>query len=427
MTEQNCQNIAFTLAYLGTAYHGWQYQNNAISIQQVMQEAIEKATGQAVTLSGCGRTDAGVHAKIYVANAKLATRIPLDKLPLAISAYLPEDISVSRATAVPDDFDARFSCRRKEYSYLIHNSRVRNPFYHNRTYFCPSALDDDAMAAAAPPFRRPAGFCRCAQCGYAGAQHSAHHVLLPHGKAGGPDHGAGVRRWVLSTWLGPSPVRCSTAAYTRSSRSRCPPSSGQETGEAGSTAPALAAFTYGPGIWDGRHWMAEREMRQQDNVTPFRPDRRGQVCGLFKSVALIGLLCSMVYCIWITHDSLSLSSLRQLFSYFSSARQASSGDFAGYTFEAGTESVYDDFGNGLAVLNSDSLSFINEQGAEELSVQLQYATPALSVSGDNLLAYDPGGRGLLPDQPVHRYVADGAGIGHHFRLGEQQWGLFGGH
>ena len=105
--------------------------------------------------------------------------------------------------------------------------------------------------------------------------------------------------------------------------------------------------------------MAEREMRQQDNVTPFRPDRRGQVCGLFKSVALIGLLCSMVYCIWNYHDSLSLSSLRQLFSYFSSARQASSGDFAGYTFEAGTESVYDDFGNGLAVLNSDSLSFIN--------------------------------------------------------------------
>ena len=152
MTEQNCQNIAFTLAYLGTAYHGWQYQNNAISIQQVMQEAIEKATGQAVTLSGCGRTDAGVHAKIYVANAKLATRIPLDKLPLAISAYLPEDISVSRATAVPDDFDARFSCRRKEYSYLIHNSRVRNPFYHNRAYFCPSALDYDAMAAAAPHF-----------------------------------------------------------------------------------------------------------------------------------------------------------------------------------------------------------------------------------------------------------------------------------
>ena len=148
--------------------------------------------------------------------------------------------------------------------------------------------------------------------------------------------------------------------------------------------------------------MAEREMRQQDNVTPFRPDRRGQVCGLFKSVALIGLLCSMVYCIWNYHDSLSLSSLRQLFSYFSSARQASSGDFAGYTFEAGTESVYDDFGNGLAVLNSDSLSFINEQGAEELSVQLQYATPALSVSGDNLLAYDRGGRGLCL---TNRYTA----------------------
>ena len=80
--------------------------------------------------------------------------------------------------------------------------------------------------------------------------------------------------------------------------------------------------------------MAEREMRQQDNVTPFRPDRRGQVCGLFKAWPHRPFV-SMVYCIWNYHDSLSLSSLRQLFSYFSSARQASSGDFAGYTFEAG--------------------------------------------------------------------------------------------
>ncbi len=152
MRELKPQNIAFTLAYLGTNYHGWQYQNNAISVQQVVQQAIQRATGCAVNLSGCGRTDAGVHARVYVANAPLATAIPLDKLPLAISAYLPEDIAVRRATAVPDDFDARFSCRRKEYSYLIHNSRVRNPFYHNRAYFCPSRLDYGAMEQAAPHF-----------------------------------------------------------------------------------------------------------------------------------------------------------------------------------------------------------------------------------------------------------------------------------
>lgn len=146
------RNIAFRLAYLGTNYHGWQYQNNAVTIQQVVQQAIAKATGCQVSLSGVGRTDAGVHARAYVANGRLATRIPLDKLPLAVSAYLPEDISVSRAVQVPDEFDARFNCRSKEYTYLIHNSRVRNPFYHNRAYFCPAPLDFQAMVQAAPCF-----------------------------------------------------------------------------------------------------------------------------------------------------------------------------------------------------------------------------------------------------------------------------------
>lgn len=152
MKEIKERNIAFRLAYLGTAYHGWQYQNNAITVQQVLQQAIGKATGCQVSLSGVGRTDAGVHARIYVANARMATSIPLDKLPLAISAYLPPDISVSRAVEVSWDFDARFQCQKKEYTYLIHNSRVRDPFYHNRAYFCPSRLDYDAMAEAAPYF-----------------------------------------------------------------------------------------------------------------------------------------------------------------------------------------------------------------------------------------------------------------------------------
>ena len=146
------RNIALRLAYLGTNYHGWQYQNNALSIQQVLQEALAKATGCQVVLSGVGRTDAGVHARAYVANGRMRTGIPLDKLPLAVGAYLPEDIAVSRATEVPEDFDARFNCRSKEYTYLIHNSRTRNPFYHNRAYFCPAPLDFEAMVQAAPHF-----------------------------------------------------------------------------------------------------------------------------------------------------------------------------------------------------------------------------------------------------------------------------------
>ncbi len=146
------RNIAFKLAYLGTAYHGWQYQNNAMTIQQMMQEAIEKATGQKITLSGCGRTDAGVHARLYVANGRLETKIPLEKLPLAVNAYLPMDIGVTQALEMPMDFDARFSCISKEYTYQIYNSRMRDPFYHNRAYFCPSALDYEEMARAAKHF-----------------------------------------------------------------------------------------------------------------------------------------------------------------------------------------------------------------------------------------------------------------------------------
>lgn len=136
-----------------------------------------------------------------------------------------------------------------------------------------------------------------------------------------------------------------------------------------------------------------------NNITKFRPDRRRQVCGLLKSVALIGLLCSLVYCVWNYHDKLSLRSLRQLASYFAASAGA---EFTGYTFEAGTESVYDEFGNGLAVIGSDTLSFISAEGREELSVQLKYATPALSVCGDNMLAYDRGGRGLCL---TNRYTA----------------------
>lgn len=146
------RNVALRLSYLGTNYHGWQYQNNAMTIQQALQEALAKATGCQVSLSGVGRTDAGVHARAYVANSPMRTSIPLDKLPLAVNAYLPEDISVSQAVEVPREFDARFSCRSKEYTYLIHNSRVRNPFYQNRAYFCPAPLDFDAMVRAAPHF-----------------------------------------------------------------------------------------------------------------------------------------------------------------------------------------------------------------------------------------------------------------------------------
>ncbi len=146
------RNLAFSIAYVGTNYHGWQIQANGDTVQAAMQEAIRRTTGQRVSLSGCGRTDAGVHAKVYICNAHLDTSIPLDRLPLALNARLPADIVVRWAREVPDRFDARFSCRRKEYTYTVHNARVRDPFLLERACHFPYALDFERVRAAAREF-----------------------------------------------------------------------------------------------------------------------------------------------------------------------------------------------------------------------------------------------------------------------------------
>ena len=130
-------NIALRLSYLGTAYHGWQRQNNGVTVQQMLEEAVEKTCSVRTHVSGCGRTDAGVHAEGYVASVKMDCRIPMDRLPHALNARLPDDIVIHEANIVPDDFDARFSCISKEYTYRIHNSATRDPFLKDRTYFYP--------------------------------------------------------------------------------------------------------------------------------------------------------------------------------------------------------------------------------------------------------------------------------------------------
>ena len=103
-------------------------------------------------LTGCGRTDAGVHAERYVANFHTESRIPLDRLPFAINTHTPEDIAVKEALEVAEDFNAIGSCIKKEYTYRIYNSRFKNPFYVNRAYFYPKRLDEDFLNRAAHMF-----------------------------------------------------------------------------------------------------------------------------------------------------------------------------------------------------------------------------------------------------------------------------------
>ena len=146
------RNIALFLKYEGTAYHGWQVQKNACTVAQTLEEATAKVVGHRVHITGCGRTDAGVHARVYVANFRTDSRIPIDRLPYALNTHLPEDIVVFDATEVHDGFNAIGSCVKKEYTYQIYNSRIRDPFYVNRAWFYPKHLDEKIMQQAASQF-----------------------------------------------------------------------------------------------------------------------------------------------------------------------------------------------------------------------------------------------------------------------------------
>lgn len=146
------RNIAVRIAYDGAGYHGWQIQKNNVTVQEVVRGAVSEIVKQPVSVVGCGRTDAGVHAERYCINFKSETTIPCDRLPLALNALLPGDISASYAVDVDDDFNAILSCKGKEYTYRILNSAVRDPFLEKRAWFYPSKLDVDVLARAVSHF-----------------------------------------------------------------------------------------------------------------------------------------------------------------------------------------------------------------------------------------------------------------------------------
>ena len=146
------RNIALFLTYLGTDYHGWQVQKNLPTVAETVEKAAAMIVGHPVHVTGCGRTDAGVHARCYVANFRTTSTIPVDRLPYAMNTHLPCDIVVTKAFEVHENFNAIGSCSRKEYTYQIYNSRLKDPFYVNRAWFYPKHLDEKIMQEAASQF-----------------------------------------------------------------------------------------------------------------------------------------------------------------------------------------------------------------------------------------------------------------------------------
>ena len=145
-------NFRIILAYNGTAYHGWQRQNNALAVQQVLEEAILALTGQTVTVNGCSRTDAGVHARRFCASFLIESTITCRGIVFGLNSKLPDDISVLECEKVPLDFHARYMCSGKEYEYIIHNSEIKNPFYRDTAYRSWFPIDEKKLDKAAQDF-----------------------------------------------------------------------------------------------------------------------------------------------------------------------------------------------------------------------------------------------------------------------------------
>lgn len=126
------KNYLLTIAYDGSRYHGWQIQENALTVQEAFQSALFRVTGLREELKACSRTDTGVHAREFCLSLKTESAIPPQRLVAALNHWLPEDIVVKSCREAAEDFHARYSCRGKEYCYEIWNSPIRNPFLQGR-------------------------------------------------------------------------------------------------------------------------------------------------------------------------------------------------------------------------------------------------------------------------------------------------------
>jgi tRNA pseudouridine38-40 synthase len=147
--------LKLTIAYDGTNYAGWQAQRTGIGVQERVEAALAKLFPSRPRVHGSSRTDAGVHALGLVAHCEVPRaefRLPLRKLPLALNAWLPEDIRVLAARRARGDFHARFSATGKQYRYFLWNHPALNPLLRHTAWHVKRKLDVAAMRRAARHF-----------------------------------------------------------------------------------------------------------------------------------------------------------------------------------------------------------------------------------------------------------------------------------
>lgn len=143
------KRIKLIVSYDGTGYCGWQVQPNGITVEEVLNKALQKLTGEDIHVIGASRTDSGVHALGNVAVFDTETTIPAERIAAALNQRLPEDIVIRSSEEVPGDFHPRYCDCTKTYEYRILNAKIPVPTMRHTHYFVSYDLDIEDMRQAA--------------------------------------------------------------------------------------------------------------------------------------------------------------------------------------------------------------------------------------------------------------------------------------
>lgn len=147
------RNLKVFISYNGADFHGFQRQDNALTVQEVVENAIGKLLKtEPPVIYGCSRTDAGVHARRFCFNVKIDNSIPCNGFVKGMNTLLPDSIAVLSCEEADGEFHARFCTKAKEYVYLINNKPQRDVFLQKLAYHYPYALDIEKMQKAAQLF-----------------------------------------------------------------------------------------------------------------------------------------------------------------------------------------------------------------------------------------------------------------------------------
>lgn len=151
-TGSDVRNLLVTISYSGKDFHGWQIQKNALTVQEVFQNALIKIIGDDFDVKGCSRTDSGVHANMYCITLRTHHPIEAQRIKAALNRFLPMSIVVLDAKEVDKEFHARYSCKSKQYIYKIWNNEVRNPFLDGYAFYYRYPIDEELLDKAAQQY-----------------------------------------------------------------------------------------------------------------------------------------------------------------------------------------------------------------------------------------------------------------------------------